>query len=81
MPKKCAPGVICIENVTMVFILLLILIVGFLYYQNMRSQNKATKTSAAETSVEKVIVQPQLAFQRQLSVPQQMYLMIRTRLL
>ena len=35
----------------------------------MRSQNKATKTSAAETSVEKVIVQPQLAFQRQLSVP------------
>lgn len=26
MPKKCAPGVICIENVTMVFILILLIV-------------------------------------------------------
>lgn len=69
MPKKCAPGVICIENVTMMFILLLVLVVGFLYYQNMRSQNKSSKTSTSETSFEKVVVQPQLAVQKQLNVP------------
>tara|TARA_B100001287_G_C22628344_1_gene503771 strand:+ start:800 stop:1312 length:513 start_codon:yes stop_codon:yes gene_type:complete len=31
MPKKCPPGVICIENMTLVFI---ILIVGYLFYLN-----------------------------------------------
>jgi hypothetical protein len=33
MPKKCAPGVICIENVTLLFIIIIIAIIGFLMYQ------------------------------------------------
>jgi len=33
MPKKCVPGVICIENVTLLFIIIIIAIIGFLMYQ------------------------------------------------
>ena len=32
MAKKCAPGVICIENMTLVILLVLLIIVGYLYY-------------------------------------------------
>ena len=32
MAKKCAPGVICIENMTLVIILVMLIIVGYLYY-------------------------------------------------
>ena len=30
--KKCPPGVICIENVTMFFIVILILVIGYIFY-------------------------------------------------
>ena len=34
MPKKCtSPGVICIENVTLLFIVIIIAIIGYLMYQ------------------------------------------------
>ena len=32
MPKKCPPGVICIENVTMFFLVIIILIIVYLIY-------------------------------------------------
>lgn len=32
MPKKCPPGVICIENVTMFFLIIIILIIVYLIY-------------------------------------------------
>ena len=32
MAKKCLPGVICIENMTLVIILVLLIIIGYLYY-------------------------------------------------
>jgi len=32
MAKKCAPGVICIENMTLVILLVVLIIVGYLYY-------------------------------------------------
>tara|TARA_R110002153_G_scaffold233092_2_gene386447 strand:- start:6045 stop:6614 length:570 start_codon:yes stop_codon:yes gene_type:complete len=62
MARKCAPGVICIENVTLVFLLLCLLVVSFLYYQNMRSRDKVQTTS---TSVDKILVQPQMATTQQ----------------
>ena len=66
MPKKCAPGVICIENVTLMFLLMLLLIVGFLYYQYTRAQNKQ---STSTTSVDKIMVQPQVQLQSQMNQP------------
>ncbi len=38
MPKKCAPGVICIENVTLLFLLIIIGIIVFLYFQGIRRE-------------------------------------------
>ena len=32
MARKCVPGTICIENLTFVIVLILILLVGYLYY-------------------------------------------------
>lgn len=32
--KKCAPGVICIENVTLFFIIICVVIIGYLFYAN-----------------------------------------------
>jgi hypothetical protein len=32
MAKKCLPGVVCIENMTLVIILVLLIIIGYMYY-------------------------------------------------
>lgn len=37
--KKCPPGVICVENVSMFFIILCFVIVFYLFYSNMKNQN------------------------------------------
>jgi hypothetical protein len=37
--KKCPPGVICIENVTMFFIIILILIIGYIFYTQVFKQS------------------------------------------
>ena len=34
MAKKCAPGVICIENITLLFIVIVLLGLGFVFYQH-----------------------------------------------
>ena len=34
MAKKCAPGVICIENMTMLFIIIVLFGLGFVFYQH-----------------------------------------------
>ena len=41
MPKKCPPGVICIENVTMFFLLIIILVIVYLIYISfIKKENK-----------------------------------------
>ena len=37
--KKCPPGVICIENFSMFFIVICLVIIVYLIYNNMNSQN------------------------------------------
>jgi hypothetical protein len=37
--KKCPPGVICVENVSMFFIIVCFVIVFYLFYSNMKNQN------------------------------------------
>jgi len=43
--KKCPPGVICIENVSLFFIIICVVLIGYLFYSN------TTKTS------EKIVIQ------------------------
>jgi len=40
--KKCPPGVICLENVTIFFIVFIMIVVGYLIYKNME-RNKEGK--------------------------------------
>lgn len=41
--KKCPPGVICIENITMFFILVIFCVILYLFYLNNRNTNKEEK--------------------------------------
>ncbi len=55
MPKKCPPGVICFENVTIVFIILILFIVSYMFYLNIRFN---PITPSQET--QKIIVRPSI---------------------
>lgn len=50
MPKRCPPGVICIENITIV-IIIIVLLISFVYY----SINLSNKSSTVESTREIVI--------------------------
>jgi len=40
--KKCPPGVICVENITLFLIIIIILVLGFLFYINLKDKTKET---------------------------------------
>ena len=42
MAKKCAPGVICIENMTLLLILVILVGLGFIFYQHFMNVRRAT---------------------------------------
>ena len=45
MPKKCPPGVICIENMSLLLILLLLFIIFYLFYKLNSTPNRVVKTT------------------------------------
>jgi len=49
--KKCPPGVICIENVSMFFIVICFLIVGYFIYSSVRSNNIIVNNKPSEKIV------------------------------
>jgi|TARA_Y100000816_G_scaffold282163_1_gene257519 hypothetical protein len=51
MPKKCPPGVFCIENITMAFLFILILITGFLIYQYIKNPIHITNQLPSPTVI------------------------------
>lgn len=52
MPRKCAPGVICIENMTLfVLVAIFILLFTIFYNQYMRQRKQRTKTLGTKTLV------------------------------
>jgi hypothetical protein len=54
MKKKCPPGVICIENITMVFIFLIVLIVLYVLYNTLfKKEINTTNTTNNTTIIEK----------------------------
>lgn len=46
--KKCPPGVICIENVSLFFVIVCILIIGLLIYISLYKQNVVVNNSPSE---------------------------------
>jgi hypothetical protein len=49
--KKCPPGVICVENYSMFFIIICIVIVVYLIYNNMNNQNIIVNNKPSEKIV------------------------------
>jgi hypothetical protein len=49
--KKCPPGVICIENYSMFFFIICIIIIVYLIYKNTQSQNITVNNSPSEKIV------------------------------
>jgi hypothetical protein len=56
--KKCPPGVICIENVTMVIVIIVIFVVGYFFYTQMFG------TSKNHGKMDKIIIQNQIPPER-----------------
>ena len=46
--KKCPPGVICIENVSMFFVIICIIIIGFLIYYSIKSNNIVVNNKSSD---------------------------------
>ena len=49
--KKCPPGVICIENLSMFFMAVCVVIVVYLFYNNMNNQNIVVNNRPSEKIV------------------------------
>ena len=49
--KKCPPGVICVENVSMIFIIICVFIVVYLIYNSMNNQNIIVNNRPSEKIV------------------------------
>ena len=49
--KKCPPGVICVENYSMFFFIICIIIIVYLIYKNTQSQNITVNNSPSEKIV------------------------------
>ena len=54
MPKKCIPGVICIENMTLVVLFVALIIIGYLYYNYLKTINTINKNM--DSNREKIII-------------------------
>ena len=54
MPKKCIPGVICIENMTLVVLIIALIIIGYLYYNYLKTISKINKNM--DSNMEKIII-------------------------
>jgi hypothetical protein len=52
--KKCPPGVICVENITMVFIVIFVFIIGYFIYTNIvKGVSNKSKTTIINQNINK----------------------------
>ena len=49
MPKKCPPGVICIENVTLFILAILFSIIAYFVYLYFQDKNQQTSSDVSYT--------------------------------
>lgn len=54
--KKCPPGVFCIENLSFAFFLVLLLVIGYLIYINMKASNKVNNPPSNTTVILDTVV-------------------------
>ena len=65
MPKKCPPGIICIENMTLVFLFFIFGLIGYIIYNHqntivMKEQRKQRKQRKQILMSTKRLMQQQL---------------------
>lgn len=56
--KKCPPGVICVENVTLFLLLIILLVFGFFIYMNISSKKNVTLNDTDNITIENKIESP-----------------------
>ena len=49
MAKRCPPGVICIENITIIFLILVFCLAGFVWYKFGTTSNKKLRSKPKAT--------------------------------
>lgn len=60
MPKKCIPGVICIENVTLAFLVFVWIVLGYMYYVFVIKSGANTRDLERGVSTPFVLSAPQM---------------------
>jgi hypothetical protein len=58
MPRRCPPGVFCIENMTIVFICVIFIIIGVCIYSNRPLSTLSTSSNAADHIRNNILVMP-----------------------
>jgi len=71
MPKKCQPGVICVENATLLFIVILCTIAGYLAYSSSSSSGRGGGGTYSNQSQNQFHISQQQQQQNQLMYSQQ----------
>jgi len=55
--KKCPPGVVCIENMTLAFVVLCLLLLLYFIYHLVKMQTSTSTSTSTSTTNEKIIIQ------------------------
>ena len=58
MPRKCPPGAICIENITLIFLIMIILLIIYLFNRVQNKDNIVVVPQQIETPRDNVFLNP-----------------------
>jgi hypothetical protein len=66
--KKCPPGIICLENITLMIFLIGLLVIGYLIYINLKNNNKSNNNNQDITlnHNERIVIDQQVPFGQRL---------------
>ena len=56
MSKRCPPGVICIENITVIFLLCILIVVGLYFYYSRMNHTQSVAAPAPVIIQKEIIV-------------------------
>jgi hypothetical protein len=62
--KKCPPGVFCIENISIVFFMIILLVIGYLIYANSTNKTKSNYPKENDMRQENIYITQQPAINR-----------------
>ena len=61
MGKKCIPGVICVENMTLFVMIVILVVIVYLYYTHVLKDGGQTRRQSAQTLPNIVVVSPPIS--------------------